>query len=194
MVLQCNRQSLHGTINLTRSAEAPSFEEKTEMKRAALISAILAAVICAAAVWSQGRPGPGAMGIHRMSCPAMATMPPQAGRIDSLAKTLQLSKDQIAKLKKVSAESDKKLKPLSEQAAKSTQALRSAVLASKYNVKSVKELAAKAQKAEAAIVTANIDAWTKTRAILTTSQAAKLQTAINAHYQSPGQRPAGYRP
>lgn len=163
------------------------------MKKIVLIAAALAIVISAVAVWSQGghsaRPG-GPM----MSCPVMAVMPPQAGMIDHMAKTLQLTKDQTAKLKKIAAESDKTLQPLQSSASKSSQALRSAILASKYNAKNVKDLAAKAEKAEAKVVTASIDIWTRIRLVLTASQSAKLRESMSIKRPTQGQGPSGPPP
>jgi Spy/CpxP family protein refolding chaperone len=124
-----------------------------------------------------------------MFCPAMAAMPPQAGMIDRMAETLQLTHDQSAKLKKVSAKSDQTLRPLTQKSAEASKALRAALLASDYNTKKVKDLAAKAEKAEAEVVTASIGTWTQIRAILTKSQIAKMQKTMNIPVQGPSGPP-----
>lgn len=139
------------------------------MKKIIVITITLAVIICSVAVWSQGgRPGSqGAVSMARpmLSCPAMATAPPHAFMIDRLSQSLKLTKDQTAKLKKIAADSEKTLAPLRQNATKSSQALRTALLASKYDAKNVKNLAAKAEAAEAKIINANIDTWTKIRAV-----------------------------
>jgi Spy/CpxP family protein refolding chaperone len=156
------------------------------MKKTMMITLALGAAICATAVWSQSRPGPGGLGGFMMSCPAMAVMPPQGMMLDRLSGTLQLTKSQSAKLKQVTAKNDKTLRPLTQKAAEASKALRSAVLASKYDARKVKDLASKAQKAEAAVVNASIDEWTQIRAILKPDQAARLQKAISRGPSGPG--------
>ncbi|MCX6376403.1 MAG: periplasmic heavy metal sensor [Armatimonadetes bacterium] len=164
------------------------------MKKTMLIVTVLAAVIGATAVWSQGRPGPGGppgMDGPMMSCPAMAVAPPRADMFDRLAGTLKLSKTQTAKLKQVAAKNDKTLSPLRQKAAEYSRALRDAVLASKYDARKTKDLAAKAEKAESNVVAASIGAWTQIRAILTADQVAKLRTAMS---HGPGPGPFGPPP
>ena len=125
-----------------------------------------------------------------MSCPAMAVRPPSAFMVDRLAATLGLTKDQTAQLKKITADNDKKISALQQTAAKATQALRAAVLATKYDAKNVKALALKADKAESAVINASIDAWTQIRAILTAKQSAGLEKAMEARRFAPGGPPA----
>ena len=168
------------------------------MKKTALIAAALALAICATAVWSQGIPGadrPRRMGGFMMSSPAMAVMPPRAEMIDRMGEGLKLKPDQVTKLKKAAAAGDKALQPLREEAAKVSQSLRAAVLAPKYSSKTVKDLAAKAQSAEAKVVAASINEWTKIRSILTASQIAKLQGMTTMRvWGGPGRRPNGPPP
>ncbi|MEN6520684.1 MAG: periplasmic heavy metal sensor [Armatimonadota bacterium] len=166
------------------------------MKKIVLVAAVLAIVISAVAVWSQSgrRGGPGGMMASMAACPQSAVITPQAGMIDHMSKTLKLTKTQTAKLKKIAADGDKTLRPLRSSAAKSSNALRSAMLASKYNSKNVKIIAAKAEKAEAKIVTASIDTWTRMRLVLTASQSAKLQKAMKMDQPPQGQGPAGPPP
>lgn len=167
------------------------------MKTTVLVAAALAAAICATTVWSQGirvADQPRHVGGMRMACPAMAVMPYRGRMIDSMAHGLKLTPDQVAKLKKAAASSDKTLQPLRQEAAKLSQALRAAVLAPNYSAKTVKDLAARAESAEAKIVAASIDEWTRIRSILTASQLAKLQKATSAGPWGPGRRPEGPPP
>lgn len=114
--------------------------------------------------------------------------------IDHLSQSLKLTKDQTAKLKKIAADSEKTIAPLRQCAAKSSQALRAALLAAKYDTKNVKNLAAKAEAAEAKIINTSIDTWTKTRAVLTSAQAANLQKNMSMQRQRPaGGSPPGRR-
>ena len=130
-----------------------------------------------------------------MMNPAMAVSPPRAEMIDRMADTLKLKPAQSAKLKKAIAKSDATLQPLREEAGKLSQALRAAVLAPKYSAKTVKDLAAKADKAESKLIAASIDEWTKIRAVLTASQLAKLQNATSGGAWGPGgRRPEGPPP
>lgn len=166
------------------------------MKRIVLIITILAVVICTVSVWSQsghpGRPGNGesgrpfGMGRSMMSCPAMAVMPPHAGMVDRLTQPLQLTKAQTAKLNKIVAGNEKKMRSLREVASKSSQALHASLLAVKYSAKNVKNLSIKAEKAEAALISASIDEWTQIRSILTSKQSANLQKVMGAHRPGPG--------
>ena len=167
------------------------------MKKTALIAAALAAAICGTAVWSQGTRGtdrPGRFRGFRFSTSAMAVMPPPAGMIDRMAEMLQLKSDQVAKLKKIAVAGDKTLEPLRQEAAKASFALRSAILAPKYSAKTVNDLAAKAEKAEAKLVAASINEWTKIRAVLTASQLSELRSTGGAHSWGPGRRPEGSPP
>jgi Spy/CpxP family protein refolding chaperone len=161
------------------------------MKQRAVIGAMLAVAVCATVVWSQGPP-PGRGGLDgpmMMSCPAMADMPPPPGMFDRMAGTLQLTHDQLAKLKKACAKSDQRMKPLRKPSADATKALRTALTASDFSAKRVKDLAAKAERSEANIVAASIDNWTQIRSILSKSQAAKLQKAMSMHGPGPGGPP-----
>ena len=168
------------------------------MKRTVVVTVVLALAICATAVWSQGPPGqggpggPGGMRGFGMSCPAMAVMPPHTGMLDRMADALQLTDDQITKLKETMTKNDETVRPLVQKSADASKALRAALLASDYNAQTVKDLAAKAEKAEADVIAASIEVWTQIRSILTKDQAAALQEAMNMPRQGPG--PAGPPP
>ncbi len=165
------------------------------MKTAVLIAVALAALLCTAPVWSQGPPAPGGFGGMRgamgggMACPAIATMPPTARMIDRVADTLQLTQDQATKLKAAMTKCEETTLSLSQKAADATKALRDALLAPTYDAQKVKDLAAAAEKAEAALVSARIDEWTQIRSILTADQVKKLQEAMAV--PRGGQRPVG---
>ena len=133
----------------------------------------------------QGRPGAGgAMGTSLV----MAVMPPQARMFDRMSASLALTEDQAAQIKALLTTTDASLKSLNTKLADATTALRTSLTAAEYDAQNVKELAAKAEKAEADVVSASIDAWTKLRAILTADQIAKLKTTMGAqHGPGPGQ-------
>ena len=123
-----------------------------------------------------------------MSCPAMALMPPQSMVIDR-AEALQLSEEQKEKLKTILTRSEDILRPLRQKAAESSRVLREAVLAPNYDERRVAQLASDAQKAEAAIVTAEIQTWTQIRAVLTPDQVSRLQEPMGRR-MGPGQGPS----
>jgi len=168
------------------------------MKKAVVIGIVVAMVLCAVAAWSQGGaggrtgatgPGGARTGRGMMTCPAMALMPPQAGVFERAAATLQLTDGQDgqkAKLTAVLTTSDETMRPLVQKATEAAQALRTAVLAPKYDAAKVKELATAAGTAEPAIVAARIDTWTQIRGILTADQVAKLQEAMTMRRTAPG--------
>lgn len=161
------------------------------MKKIAIVAVMLTALICTMPAWGQGRPGfggPGRMGGPMMSCPAMATMPMRVDMVNRMATSLKLTKVQSAKLKNIAASNEKTVRSLQSVAEKATRALHSAMMAQSYNAKNVKALAAKAENAEAKIVAANIDSWSKMRSVLTANQNKKLQSVMSIR------RPAGPPP
>lgn len=168
-------------------------KEEPKVKKAVLIATVLILIIGTTAVWSVGRPGPGGGGPGCMSCPAMAVMPPQAPMLDRIADALQLTEDQVAKLKDILTNGDATIRPLMQTAAEASKALHAAVLASNYDEQKVKDLAVKAEKAEAAVVDASIDVWAQIRTILKADQIKALQETMSAPPQrpEPGRRPMG---
>jgi len=147
------------------------------MRKSVVIALALAIVICAIPAWSQGPGGPmgRGMGGSMMSSPLMAVAPPRAVMFERMATTLQLTTDQSAKLKDVTTKCDAAMLPLTTKLMDATRALRTAVTGTTYDVKTVKSLAAAAEKAEADCIAACIDEWTQIRSILTSDQAAQLQ-------------------
>ena len=167
------------------------------MKTRVLMVVALMAAVCASAVWSQGGPRPGRQGRPGgpgMLSTAAAIMPPQAGMFDHLSETLQLTDDQAAKLKAAGAQNEATIRPLAQKAAEATQAVHAAVLASSYDAQNVKDLAAKAEKAEAEVVAASIEAWTQIRSILTDDQVTALKAAMSAPRPGAGRAPGGPPP
>lgn len=166
------------------------------MKKTLVLASVLAAVACTSVVLAQdgghqGRPGqggPGGRGGAMMLSASMAVMPPQTAAINRLCEKAQLSEAQLTKLDTVMSKNDQSLKLLQQKSAEANRALRAAVLASKYDESKVKALAIKAEKAEADIIAASIDSWTRVRSVLTADQAAKLQDIMGRQQQEPGQK------
>jgi len=164
------------------------------MKKTVVIAVVLAALACATVAWSQGPPGPGGMGRPMMSSPAMAVMPPHAGMVNRMTEALQLTEDQTSKLETITAKNDENVRTLSQKSEDASKALHDALLAANFDAQKVKDLAATAEKAEAALIGASIDEWTQIRAILTTDQAKGLQDVMSVRGPGPGQRPFGPPP
>ncbi|MGQ9454850.1 MAG: periplasmic heavy metal sensor [Armatimonadota bacterium] len=122
------------------------------------------------------RPLGGMMGFGMGMCAAMAIAPPSAAMMDRFAGLLE--DDQPARLKAVLEDSDKKLATLREKAADASRALRQAVFAEGFNLAEVQSLAAEAQKAEAAILNAEIQTWAQIRGILNSKQVGMLQDLL----------------
>lgn len=167
------------------------------MRKSVVIAVVLTAVLCVSAAWCQGPPpggpgGPGGPGMRMMNrpCPVTATAPPGIGMLGHLAQALQLTDDQVTKIKDIVSQCDQSMRPLMQKVGDTCKALREALMAETLDAVQVKDLATKAEKAEADVVTANIDAWTKVRAVLTQDQLAKLAQTM-APPQGP---PAGPPP
>lgn len=163
-------------------------KEEPEMKKIVLVAAILALAVCATAAWSQGGrpdgPRPGGPG---MPSAVTAVMLPPAQMFDQMATDLGLTADQVTELKSIATKNAEVTAPLMKTAADSARALREALLASDYDSDSVARLATATQKAETAVITANINAWTQVRAAITADQIKLLQEMMS-------RPPAGPRP
>ena len=166
---------------------------KKTVKITVLIAVVLTTALLAMTAWSQGeqQPGRGGQsgnrgqggqggpgGIGRQgganSCPAMAIGLPAPAMIGRMIEQLGLTEDKIAKLKEIGTKSETTMPALIKASADATKALRTAITAAIYDEKKVTELAITAEKAEAALITARIEDWTKIRAIVTAEQAQKL--------------------
>ena len=128
-----------------------------------------------------------------MSCPAMVLMAPSAKAIESSADTLGLTDEELTSLKATVSKADETLTSLTQKASSATKALREALMATEYDAQKVKDLAAAAEKAEAAVISARIDEWTQLRAILTADQITKLQSS-GMQRPNQGSRPSGPPP
>jgi Spy/CpxP family protein refolding chaperone len=153
------------------------------LKKTAIFVLVLALLIGASVVYSQGptgqrqgaRQGAGGMGGFGMSCPAMAIMPPSAMMLERMD-TLQLTDEQKTNLQTIAEKSDQTLLPLRQKAQQAAQALRTAVVSASYDEVKVAKLVADAQKAEAAVITAELQVWSQVRPVLTPEQLTALQT------------------
>ncbi len=120
-----------------------------------------------------GMMGGGMMGM----CPAMASAPPSLMMIDRNAETLGLTADQKTKLTAALTRHDTNLGNLRTAAQQASKALHDAIYAPTFDSAKVNTLLAAAQKADAAISTANVQSWTEIRSILTPAQVAALSEA-----------------
>jgi Spy/CpxP family protein refolding chaperone len=116
------------------------------------------------------------------------------GVINRLNESAPLTDDQMSKIKYAISKNRDTLRPLQQKSVEASRALRAAVLSSAYDPANVKTLAAAAEKAEADVVSASIDAWTNIRSILTADQAAKLQELMERPQPGRGQGPSGAVP
>lgn len=173
------------------------------MKKTVLVTVVAAVALVAAisgtTVWSQGgaRPGagmgpPGAPGMMQATCPLTVLMPLRLGMVGRLVEPLELTDDQVAQLTSIIEKCDGATRPLMQKAAEANKALREALYAKDYSAQKVKDLAAAAQKAEGAVLTARIDQWTQVRAVLTAEQIEKMQGFMAG--PAAGTRPPGPMP
>ncbi|MDD5095887.1 MAG: periplasmic heavy metal sensor [Dehalococcoidia bacterium] len=98
--------------------------------------------------------------------------------VDTVSNQIQLTPDQKQKLLAVLDKSEQTMGPLAEQYLKSLEAVRSALFAPDKDGVRLREATDKAARAEAAVVSAEIDFWTQAKTILTDDQLAKLQEAL----------------
>ena len=172
------------------------------LKKVTVIVLALALAACATVVFGQvGAPsgqGQGGQGRGQgfaggITCPAMALSPPPAMLIDRVD-TLQLSDEKKANLKAVLTKIDDALRPSRQKAIESSRALREAVMASTYDAEKVKLLVPEAQNADAAILTAELQAWVEIRAAITPDQFSKLQEFMTSRRMGAGQGGRQRRP
>jgi Spy/CpxP family protein refolding chaperone len=116
----------------------------------------------------------------------MAVMPPHYMMFENMAETLELTDEQLTQIKDAADKNDAIVQPLMQKAGDACKALREAVMASEYDAAKVQELATAAQKAEAAVTSANINAWTQLRSILSVDQVAKLKEIMSTQRPGPG--------
>lgn len=162
------------------------------MKTTVLIAVVLAVVMCAVPVWSQGPGGPGGPGRHGGPGMGMAVPPPPpAAAIDGITQMLGLTTDQATQLKDILTANDTALQPLMKAAGDADKALRDAVMAEDFT--SAATLAKAATDAQLAVTKANIDAWAKIKAsgILTDDQFSSLLAGPGAGCPPPGDQGSG---
>lgn len=104
---------------------------------------------------------------------------PSVYMIESMSSQLGLSQTQQSKIRSIKTSSDKTIQPLMKKVQSTSEALRKAALAAKYNESEVKKLATNLRNAEAAVMNANIATWTKVRAVLTSDQVTKLRNIMD---------------
>gem|GEM_PF-2908975 len=151
------------------------------MKKSVIILLVLALALCATVALAQGGPGgPGGQnrrGGNNAASLSMAVAPPPAAMIDSIADNLQLTSDQKTKLSAILTKADETLRPLRQKSGQTAIALRDAVLDSNYDAQKVAQLLADAQKADAAVITAEMQTWDQIRPVLSADQLNKLKAA-----------------
>ena len=164
------------------------------MKKIFASIVILSMLTVSAAAWSQGGWGPRGQGPGgpggpggrgrlggpgmMMTCPAMVIMIPPGFMLDNYAQMFNLSAGQKTKMKSIITKHEKSMITLRKNASAANQALRKALLAPKYDAGKVKSLAAAAEKAEAAIVSANINTWSQIWGVLTAEQIKKMNALM----------------
>lgn len=122
-----------------------------------------------------GMIGGGMMGM----CPAMASAPPSLMMIERGGEALALTADQKTKLTAVLTKHDKNAGNLRTAAQQASKALHDAIYAPTFDSAKVASLLAAAQKADAAMSTANVQTWAEIRTILTPAQVNALSEATS---------------
>lgn len=129
-------------------------------------------------------------------CPLAALQLPPASMFRFISQRLQLPEDQSTKLLDIITKSEQTLTPLRTKAQEAGAQLRAALVADTYDAANVQSLAQNAQRAEAAIVTAQINTWTKIRSLLTAEQAKLFTEMIQnpMRMMGEGDAPGGQQP
>ena len=124
-----------------------------------------------------GMPGMGGPGGFRpmQPCAANALNLPQPMLFGMAADRLKLSNEQVDKLKTMVITAEQALRPLRDKSREATDALRAGVFDPGKDAQALRELADKAEKAEAAVISAQLDAWVKLKAELKPEQLAIMQ-------------------
>jgi len=116
------------------------------------------------------QPGSFRQRMGSQTCPLSAFQLPPAAMFRYISQKLQLSEDQSKKLLDIVTKSEQTLTPLRAKAQEAINKLQAALVAEQYDAANVQVLAQNAQRAEAAIITAEIDTWTQIRSLLTAEQ------------------------
>jgi Spy/CpxP family protein refolding chaperone len=149
------------------------------MKKVVVIALVMAVVLCASAVLAQSqdaqrRSSGTTRNMFGASCPATALNPPPAMLLDR-ADSLNLPAETKDKLKAVLTKGSETLQPLRQKATEATRLVREATLADDFSEAKVKELAAAAEKAEQAVIDAEIGVWKDIRGVLSADQVKALR-------------------
>ena len=124
-----------------------------------------------------GMPGMGGPGGFRpmQPCAANALNLPQPMLFGMAADRLKLSNEQVDKLKTMVITAEQALRPLRDKSREAPDALRAGVFDPGKDAQALRELADKAEKAEATVISAQLDAWAKLKAELKAEQLNTLQ-------------------
>ncbi len=167
------------------------------MKKVVLVVLVLAMVAASAVAFAQQnqqRPQSGTRGGMMMAvpCPSMAITLPPIAQIER-SNNLGLTDDQKTQLKAILAKANTTLASLRQHSSETTKALRDAIYATNFDATKVQQLLLDAQKADAAISSAEVAAWTEIRAILTADQVSTLQSRRSSGFGGPPSGPMPLR-
>lgn len=165
------------------------------MKTSVAVVVALMLVMSSVGVWGQAPPdqpppgpqgpgpgmpgGPGRMMRMGGTCPAMALNLPPAMMIDRAGEMLQLTDEQKTNLKSALDKGEQTLRPLRDKSNAATGALRDGALSATCDATKLKSLASDAEKAESAVLNAELDAWTQLKGILTAEQLGKMRDMMS---------------
>ncbi len=170
------------------------------MKYLAVSSALSVALLAAVTAYAQmgpppggpggmgrpgGQPGPGGRqpGMMMMASPTMAVSTPPYRLFERMASEWKLSSDQLKKLQTALQPDAPKVRALMEASAKSSKALRDALMDKKTSAAQLRTLLAAARKADDALIAHNMQNWASIRNILTADQLAALTQTLNTPMQ-----------
>ncbi len=160
------------------------------MKRVFAVSALLL-ILCVALAYAQYTPATGSDSkpsanvqrcvyqptTLRLTAPALSLMvaPPSVQVILKNQDKLQLSDEQKTKVSELLTDAGKTRRALLDKLVKSAGELKPALLDDKFDLDRVQQLAEAARKAEADLMNADIETWSKLREILTNNQVKQLR-------------------
>ena len=116
---------------------------------------------------------PGMRGMSQ--CPRTVIMLPPVQFFDIAGDRLQLTADQKQKIKDIMDKATQASRPLVEKSAQANDALKTALFTPGKDAASIQSLANDAEKAEDAIISADLDTWNQIKSVLTADQLPKLR-------------------
>jgi len=157
--------------------------------RKLLISGAVTLAICVTAVFAQDTSGSQTSNIKRgirqpsairLSSPSLSLLvaPPNIQLLLNNQDKLQLSDEQKTKVRDLLTAAGKTRRVLVEKLSKAADELKPALLADKFDVNHMNELAEAARKAETDLMNVDIETWSKLREILTTDQVKQLRNIM----------------